>query len=248
MKVSIITPAFNSIKTIGLTIDSVRSQSYGNIEHIVVDGGSTDGTYELLDSRRLELAVLISGKDRGIYDAINKGFAVSTGDIIGVLNSDDCFFDINVIQKIVGVFQNILDIDCVYGDLLYIDHHSKVKRVWNSMNFSKGLFEKSWTPGHPTFYCRRIVYQELGGYKISYKIAADVDFMFRALDIRGFNSFYLNEFLVKMLIGGVSNKGFISTVIIIKEMKKSFHENNRDFNIMKYLFFKLLKLNEFKFF
>lgn len=246
MKVSIITPSFNSIKTIGLTIDSVRSQTYSNIEHIVVDGGSSDGTYELLNSRRSELTTLLSGRDRGIYDAINKGFEVSSGDIIGVLNSDDCFFDINVIEKIVEVFQSMLEIDCVYGNLIYTDHHNKVKRVWHSMNFAKGLFEKSWTPGHPTFYCRRIVYKELCGYKIDYKIAADVDFMFRALDIKGFRSFHLNEFLVKMLIGGVSNKGLKSTIVIMKEMKKSFHENNREFNIMTYLFFKLLKIKELR--
>jgi glycosyltransferase involved in cell wall biosynthesis len=248
LKVSIITPSFNSVNTIGLTIDSVKSQTYSNIEHIIVDGGSSDGTYELLNSRRIEFKTLIHEKDRGIYDAINKGVRASTGDLIGVLNSDDFFFNSHVIKKIVDTFQSMQEINCVYGNLIYIDKYSKVKRVWHSIDFSPGLFDKSWTPAHPTFYCRRVVYDELGNYKSDYKIAADVDFMFRALEIKRYRSFHLNEYLVKMLIGGASNQGLKSTIIITREMKKSYQENKRDFNIIKYLFFKLLKLKELKLF
>ncbi len=246
MKVSIITPSFNSVNTIGLTIDSVKSQTYSNIEHVIVDGGSSDGTYELLNARRTEFKTLIHEKDRGIYDAINKGVRSSSGELIGVLNSDDFFFDSHVIEKIVDVFQSMQEINCVYGNLIFIDHYGKVRRVWHSIDFSPGLFDKSWTPAHPTFYCRRIVYEELGNYKSDYKIAADVDFMFRALEVKGYRSFHLNEYLVKMLIGGVSNQGFKSTIIITREMKKSYQENKRGFNIIKYLFFKLLKLKELK--
>ncbi len=247
MKVSIITPCYNSVDTIGLTIDSVKSQTHGNIEHIVVDGGSTDGTAELLIARKMELGILISEKDRGIYDAINKGFYVSRGDIIGILNSDDCFFNCNIIERIIDVFKSNPEVFCVYGNLIFVNRSGKVKRVWHSKNYSYGLFDKSWTPAHPTFYCRRIVYNELVGYKIHYKIAADVDFMFRALEIKSFRSIYVNEYFVKMLVGGASNNGINSTLTIIKEMKKSYQENKKKLNMVKYIFYKLIKLKEFRF-
>lgn len=245
MKVSIITPCYNSVNSVGKTIDSISSQTYNNIEYIVIDGGSSDGTYDILQNRKSEIDLLISEKDKGIYDAINKGIEISTGDIIGILNSDDKFFDDKVIEKIVDVFKNREDINCVYGNLIFIDNEERIKRIWKSQNYRQGLFEESWTPAHPTFYCRNIVYRDLGNYKIDYNIAADVDFMFRALEIEGYKSWFINDYLIKMAIGGVSNQGLKSLWIIIKEMKRSFYENNRRLNLPKYLFFKLLKLREF---
>jgi glycosyltransferase involved in cell wall biosynthesis len=245
MKVSIITPSFNSIRTIGLTIDSVLSQTYSNIEYIVIDGGSDDGTFDLLKDRVSEIDYLVSEKDSGIYDAINKGINISTGDIIGILNSDDCFFDQNAILTIVDAFQNNEDVSCVYGNLIFIDNNKKIRRVWKSNQYTQGLFDKSWTPAHPTFYCRRHVYDEIGCYKINYVIAADVDFMYRALEVRKFKSIYINQNIVKMLIGGVSNSGIKSVFIIIKEIKRSYYENGKKLNIPKYLFYKILKIKEY---
>jgi glycosyltransferase involved in cell wall biosynthesis len=248
LKVSIITPCYNSANSIGKTIDSIRAQTYNNIEYIVVDGASLDGTYDILQNRKSEIDYLISEKDKGIYDAINKGLEISTGDIIGILNSDDKFFDNYVIEKIVDIFIKKKEVNCLYGNLIFIDKRERIKRIWKSKQYRQGLFEESWTPAHPTFYCRSIVYKELGKYKLDYKIAADVDFMFRALEIKGYISWHINDYLIKMSIGGVSNQGLKSLLIIIKEMRRSFYENKRSLNLPKYLFFKLLKFREFSFF
>jgi glycosyltransferase involved in cell wall biosynthesis len=239
LKVSIITPCYNSANSIGKTIDSIRAQTYNNIEYIVVDGASIDGTYDILQNRKSEIDYLISEKDKGIYDAINKGLEISSGDIIGILNSDDKFFDDKVIEKIVDVFNEKEDVNCVYGNLIFIE---------KSKNYRQGLFEESWTPAHPTFYCRSIVYKELGKYKIDYNIASDVDFMFRALEIKEYKSWFINDYLIKMSIGGVSNQGLKSMWVIIKEMRRSFYENNRRLNLPKYLLFKLLKIRELSYF
>lgn len=214
----------------------------------MVDGASFDGTYDILQNRKSEIDYLISEKDKGIYDAINKGLEISSGGIIGILNSDDKFFDDKVIEKIVDVFKNREDVNCVYGNLIFIDKKERIKRIWKSKNYRQGLFEESWTPAHPTFYCRSIVYKELGKYKIDYNIASDVDFMFRALEIKEYKSWFINDYLIKMSIGGVSNQGLKSLWIIIKEMRRSFYENNRRLNLPKYLLFKLLKLRELSYF
>lgn len=248
MKVSIITPCYNSVSTIGKTIDSIRSQTYIDIEYIVIDGGSLDGTFDILQNRKSEIDYLISEKDKGIYDAINKGLEIASGDIIGILNSDDIFFDDRVIDKIVDVFINKKAVNCVYGNLIFVDKKERIKRTWKSKKFRQGFFEESWTPAHPTFYCRSIVYKELGKYKIDYKIASDVDFMFRALEIKEYKSWFINDYLIKMSTGGVSNQGLKSLWIIIKEIRRSFHENNRTLNIPKYIFYKLLKFREFSYF
>jgi glycosyltransferase involved in cell wall biosynthesis len=248
LKVSIITPCYNSANSIGKTIDSIRAQTYNNIEYIVVDGASIDGTYDILQNRKSEIDYLISEKDKGIYDAINKGLEISSGDIIGILNSDDKFFDDKVIEKIVDVFNEKEDVNCVYGNLIFIDKKERIKRIWKSKNYRQGLFEESWTPAHPTFYCRSIVYKELGKYKIDYNIASDVDFMFRALEIKEYKSWFINDYLIKMSIGGVSNQGLKSMWVIIKEMRRSFYENNRRLNLPKYLLFKLLKIRELSYF
>jgi glycosyltransferase involved in cell wall biosynthesis len=245
MKVSIITPCFNSAKTIEATIKSVQSQTYSNVEHLIIDGGSTDGTIEVVNFYKRFNAFFISESDKGIYDAINKGIKLATGDIIGILNSDDRFYSSRSLEIIVEAFACNLDIDCVYGNLIFVDHKQKLKRKWLSRSFSRGLFEKSWTPAHPTFYCRKNVYSTIGFYKINYKIAADVELMYRVLELYRFRSFFVNEYLVEMRLGGVSTSSFRSTVLITKEIRKAFKENNQKLNLLKYLFFKVLKIKEY---
>ena len=170
MKISIITICFNSEKSIFQTFQSVKNQSFNNYEYVLIDGGSIDGTLTIAKNQD-HISKLVSEPDNGIYDAINKGIKNSYGDIIGFLNSDDTFYDKNSLQHIVDAFDK--DTDCVFGDLIYTDKNENIKRVWKGSAFKKGAFKKGWMPAHPTFYCRRSIYEKLGQYDDSFKIAGD---------------------------------------------------------------------------
>ena len=245
MLVSIITVSYNSEKTILNCINSVSSQDYKEIEHIVIDGKSKDNTLDIINSTTSSRFIkIVSEKDHGIYDAMNKGIKLAKGDIIGFLNSDDIFSSTSTIKKIVNAFNLNKKIMCCYGNLIYVKNN-KVTRTWKSRTFEFGLFEKSWTPAHPTFYCKKSVFTKIGQFKTDYKIAADVEFMLRALEINKLKSYFIDDFLVKMSAGGISNKNMLSTIIIIKEIKRAFKENSLKFNIIKYLFYKILKIREF---
>ncbi|MCX5749215.1 MAG: glycosyltransferase family 2 protein [Candidatus Saganbacteria bacterium] len=244
-KISIVTVVFNNKEMIASAVDSVLSQTYRNIEYIIVDGGSTDGTAGIIKSYGKKIGKYISEPDKGIYDAMNKGIKLATGDIVGVLNSDDMFYDKFVVEDIAKTFVEN-DADCVYGDLVYVDRNdvNKVTRRWDSCAFKSGLFEKSWTPAHPTFYCKRELFERLGYYRLDFKIAADVDLMFRFLEIAGISSRYIPRMMVKMRDCGVSNTGLSSAITITKEMRQVFMENGRRFNLLSYLFHKALKIRQ----
>ena len=251
LKISVITVSYNSEKTIRGTLESVYKQSYKNTEYIIIDGKSTDGTIEIVKEYQSIFNNTetdfkwISEKDNGIYDAINKGIKLATGDVIGILNSDDYYTDSSVLTYIAETFATI-NCDCLYANLRYIDPDTeKVTRDWKSKPFIKGLFEKSWSPAHPTFYCKKLVYDKYGLYKTDYKIAADVELMYRFLEKNNVSSYYLDRYLVTMRQGGISSNGLNSTYTITKEMIKAFRENGDHLNIAKYLFFKGLKLKEF---
>jgi glycosyltransferase involved in cell wall biosynthesis len=246
LKVSIITICLNSKEFIASTIESVLMQSYKNIEYIVIDGESTDGTLEIIKKYVGSISKYVSEKDKGIYDAMNKGVLLASGDIIGFLNADDIFYDNTVIQRIVSAFTND-STDSVYGNLVYVNRQDAVRitRRWKSKEFRDGLFEKSWTPAHPTFYCKRALYKQLGFYRTDFKIAADVELMYRFLQKYHIRSKYIDADFVRMRDSGVSNRGIQSTIIITREMKKAINENGGHFNLVKYLFFKFLKINEF---
>lgn len=251
MKITIITVSYNSEKTIRDTINSVLSQSSKQIEYIIVDGLSTDNTVDIIksyedDFKKNEISFhWISEKDNGLYDAINKGIGLATGDIVGILNSDDFYIDNNVVDNIINSF-NEHAIDCVYGNLLYVksDDTNIITRTWKSKSFNKGLFEKSWTPAHPTFYCKKELYDKFGTYRTDFEIAADVELMYRFLDVHNSKSLYLGMDFIKMREGGISNRGIKSTITITKELKKSITENGGNFNVFKYLFFKSLKIKQ----
>lgn len=244
MKVSIITCTFNSQNTIKYTLESVANQCWHNIEHIIIDGNSTDGTKDIVNSFKNNEIRLMSEADNGIYDAMNKGIGVSTGEIIGTLNSDDRLINENVISEIVGIFERDPEVMCLYGNVVFKNSTGRIVRKWSSSPFVSGLFEKSWTPAHPTFYCRKCVFEKFGVYKTNYFIAADVEFMFRMLEINKLKSFFYDSIIVEMLIGGRSTKNLKSTFIISREMVRAFRENDRKLNIFKYLFFKIGKLNQ----
>lgn len=243
MKISLITITFNSEKTLQDTIDSVSKQKYSNIEYIIIDGNSTDNTIKIIKSNLNVISKWISEPDDGIYDAMNKGIKMATGDVIGILNSDDTFHSDESLMKIAGAFiEN--DPDCTFGNLNYLNTNGVVTRKWRSKSYEQGIFEKSWTPAHPTFYCKRIIYEKFGLYKTDYEIAADVELMFRLLEVNKIKSYFIDEVLIDMLEGGVSNSGLSSTFTIIKEMRRAFSENELKLPILKYTFFKVLKLKE----
>lgn len=250
MKISVVTVSYNSGKTIRETLKTVLSQTHNEIEYIVIDGNSTDETIEILQEYELQFKnsnidfKWISEKDNGIYDAINKGIEMASGDIVGILNSDDYFTDSSVLEDIGGIFEK-KNCECLFANLKYINPSTgNVIRDWKSKSFEKGLFEKSWTPAHPTFYCKKSIYDKLGLYRIDFKIAADVELMYRFLEKNDVSSYFFNKYLVIMRQGGVSNRGIKSTITITKEMVKAFKVNGDHLNLAKYLFYKSLKLKE----
>ncbi|GAB1536524.1 glycosyltransferase family 2 protein [Geovibrio sp. ADMFC3] len=205
MKISIITAVWNNRETIRDAIESVLSQTYKNIEYVVVDGGSTDGTVDVIKSYGDKVTKFVSEKDKGIYDALNKGVNMATGDVIGFLHSDDVFADENSVAKIAEAFRK--NTDGVYSDLVYTlkKDTSKVLRFWKSCDFTPKLLSHGWMPAHPTLYFRREVYERFGMFDLNFRIAADYDFILRVFT-SGINTVYIPEVLYKMRLGGASNK------------------------------------------
>jgi glycosyltransferase len=232
MKISIITPTLNSAETIRDCIESVKNQTYTNIEHIIVDGGSTDATLEIVKGYVHTYNLkFISEKDNGVYDAMNKGIKMSTGDVIGILNSDDMYSD-NTVLEIVAIAFLTNHIDCLYGDLVYVDKHdtSKVVRYWKSREYQEGLFHKGWHPPHPTFFCKRICYEKYGTYNIDFKFAADYELMLRFLEKHKLRSLYINKVLVKMRVGGISNRSIFNIIKANIECYKAWKVNGLHIN------------------
>ena len=224
--VSIITVSFNSIRTISDTIKSVLSQIYSNIEYIIIDGSSTDGTIELVNSFGNKISKFISEPDNGIYDAINKGIRLATGDVIGILHSDDFFYDNNVISTVAETFIKH-DIDAVYGDVQFVDPKitSKIVRYYSSKHFNTGKFKYGFMPAHPSFYVRRELYEKLGFYKTDYKIAADFELLIRFLHVNRIKCKYLEMPFVSMRTGGISNTSIWSNITLNKEIARACREN-----------------------
>ena len=205
MKISIITITYNSASSLQRALDSVQSQTYKDIEHVIIDGASTDGTRKLIEAyaKQHKNVKWVSEKDNGIYDAINKGIRLATGDLIGFLHSDDMFYSVDSIEQIVAAFeQNQADV--VYGDLQYM-RGNKVVRRWKSNAFNPRALKYGWMPPHPTVYVRREVYQQVGEYDSWFRISADYDMILRIFTA-GYNTHYIPEVLVCMETGGASNK------------------------------------------
>lgn len=205
MKISIITITYNSAKTLQRALDSVQSQSYADIEHIIVDGGSTDGTKEVIEAYAKQHTNVrwISEKDDGIYNALNKGIRMATGDIIGFLHSDDMLFCADSIGQIAAAFEQT-KADVVYGDLQYCSN-GKVIRRWKSNAFHPSSLKYGWMPPHPTVYVRKEVYQAVGEYDEWFRISADYDMLLRIFSA-GYQTHYIPEVLVSMETGGASNR------------------------------------------
>lgn len=233
MKVSIITVCYNSASTIMNTIDSVLNQSYKNIEYIIVDGKSKDGSVELISKYGDRISRLISEPDKGIYDAMNKGIKLATGDIVGILNSDDFFNNNGVVQLIVDEFIKS-NIDAVYGDVQFVkpSNLNKVVRYYSSKRFCIRKFKFGFMPAHPSFYVRREYFEKYGYYKTDYKIGADFELLIRFLYKNKLKCKYLQTTFVTMRTGGVSTRSLKSNIVLNSEILRACRENGIKTNIL----------------
>ena len=242
-KISIITVVWNNASTIKDAIDSILNQTYENIEYIVVDGASTDGTVEIIQSYGDKISKFISEKDKGLYDAMNKGIGLATGDIVGILNSDDFYKSNDVLETVVNEFIR-KDIDCLYGDLEYVAAHDtdKIVRYWKSKEFEDGLFQKGWHPAHPTFFIKREFYDKYGVFNLDFKISADYEIMLRFLEKYKLKSSYINKTFVKMRIGGESNRSVLNITKANLESYRAWKVNGLYINPLRLLLKPLSKL------
>lgn len=212
MKISIITVVYNNEKTILDSINSVRNQTYKNIEHIFIDGGSLDNTLKIIYENTSSNSIIISEKDDGLYDAMNKGIKMATGDIIGIINSDDVYDNFNIIEHIANQF--ILDskLKILYGDLVYVkaDDIDMQIRYWESKNITANYFENGYVPPHPTLFMTKDVYNSVGLFNLNFKLAADYEFILRLFKKHSFKSLYLPLLIVRMRLGGVTNKNYFN--------------------------------------
>jgi glycosyltransferase involved in cell wall biosynthesis len=224
LKISIITATYNSARTLRDTLECVAAQDHGNVEHIIVDGRSTDNTLELVKEYP-HVAKVISEKDKGIYDAMNKGIALATGDVIGILNSDDIYINNQVLSKVARAFEE--GAEACYGDLQYVSANdlNKVTRNWKAGRFHDRSFLMGWMPPHPTFFVRPEVYRQVGNFNLALKSAADYELMLRVFMKHRFRISYIPEVLVKMRAGGMSNASLKNRLRANKEDRMAWKIN-----------------------
>lgn len=240
MKVSIITVCYNSSSTILNAILSVNQQNYENIEHIIVDGLSSDNTLELINSVPNRVVKIISEPDNGIYDAMNKGLALCTGDVIGFLNSDDFYASDDVIKLVADTFF-ITGAQSIFGDLCYVDRlcPDRIIRYWRSGPYAKNSFLLGWAPPHPTFFVRSEIYKLYGGFDINFRFASDFDLMLNFFEVKNITSSYIPVILVKMRLGGATNNSFINIIKQNIEIFKSFRKYNFSFSLLWFILLKI---------
>jgi glycosyltransferase involved in cell wall biosynthesis len=237
--ISVVTVCFNSGKTIESTLKSVRDQISDGVEHIVVDGGSTDGTLECISVHGGHVAKLVSAPDDGIYDAMNKGFSLASGEIIGFLNADDMFADKYVLARIATVFEDPA-IEACFGDLLYVTEDNRsVVRYWKSCPFTSGSFARGWMPAHPTFYIRRSALDRLGGFDLSYRLAADAEFMMRYLEVGKVRAVYIPHVQVRMRVGGATNRSVRNICHQNQEILRALKKNAVPYSWISFFLHKL---------
>ena len=226
MKISIITVVYNNVDYIADAIKSALSQDYCSIEYIVVDGGSDDGTLEIIDEYRSEIDVLISEPDSGVYDDLNKGISIATGEVISILHSDDVFCSTHVVSDVVNQMSG-LNAELCFSDMVIVDESlNKVLRYYMANYFRRWMFRMGWMPPHPTCFINKMLFKEFGLYSLAYKVAGDFDFLVRIFYGRMINWTYLNQVTVKMRKGGVSNSGLSSKITISSEINRSLKANN----------------------
>lgn len=227
IKISVITAVFNRAQTIGQALSSVQAQTWPHVEHVVIDGASTDGTVAILHSQRDRIAVLISEKDSGIYFALNKGLAHAKGNVVGLMHSDDFFADDRVLEKVAAVLADPA-VDGVYADLDYVakDPPNRIVRHWRAGTYSRKSLALGWMPPHPTLFLRRSVIEQWGGYDTSFRIAADYDSILRYLGMGNIRLAYIPEVFVKMRVGGESNRSLARIIRKSREDYRALRKND----------------------
>jgi glycosyltransferase len=243
MKISIITVVFNNRAVIEDALLSVARQKDADIEHIVIDGGSADGTLDIVKKHSDKISKFVSEPDHGIYDAMNKGIMMATGDIIGFLNSDDVLANDSILKHVSQLFENN-NIEALYGDLEYVTADlSKVIRSWISGPYDSNAFQKGWVPPHPTFYAKKEVYKKCGVFNLQFKIAADFELMLRFIEKHHISLMYLPVVMVKMRLGGVSNHSLKNIFNANLEKYQAFKTNHLPINLFYFAanFYRKLK-------
>jgi glycosyltransferase len=227
MKISVITAVYNNQDTVADAIRSVASQTYSNIEHIIIDGKSTDNSLSIIDKNPGRITKIISEPDNGIYDALNKGINNASGNIIAFLHADDLYANNRVIEHAVNLFEEKQS-DSIYGDLLYVSKEDteKIIRNWKAGGFTLSKLKKGWMPPHPTFFVKKEIYEKYGLFDTNFKIAADYDIILRFLGTYKISTAYLPELMIKMRVGGESNKSIKNIIQKMKEDIKALRKNN----------------------
>ncbi|MER3446552.1 MAG: glycosyl transferase [Candidatus Dadabacteria bacterium] len=245
MKISIITAVFNNRRYIEDCIKSVLNQTYENIEYIIVDGGSTDGTLEVIKRYEDKISIWISEPDGGIYDAMNKGIGMATGDVVGFLHSDDFYADERVIENVAKAFIRN-NVQSVYGDLIYVNkNNSRVIRYWRAGGYREGLINWGWMPPHPTFFVRREVYENYGSFNTNLKIAADYELVLRLFGKQKISTYYIPKVLIKMRMGGSSNRNIKSIIRKSMEDYQALKINGLGGGVFTLLFKNVSKIPQF---
>jgi len=226
IEISVITAVYNRAKSLPRALESIAEQQHYPLQHIVIDGASTDGTLDILKARRSTLYALVSEPDRGVYDALNKGLSIASGDVVGFLHSDDVFAHPQTLQHVASAFDDE-SVDAVYGDLQYVAAHdpTRVIRNWRAGSFSIDKLRWGWMPPHPTLFMRRRVYEQFGCFDTTFKIAADYDHILRSLGSDKVRVAYLPEVLIKMSLGGLSNRSIQQVLKKSSEDLKAMRKN-----------------------
>lgn len=244
MKMSIITVVYNNSRTLESAIRSVTTQTYKDIEYIIIDGGSTDGTLDIIKQYEDRLNYWCSEKDHGLYDAMNKGLQKATGEIIGILNSDDLYQDNDVISTVIDQFSKDKSLELLYGDLVYVNEYdvNKVRRKWTSEEYNDSYFERGNVPPHPALFVKAHVYTIAGLFNTEYRLAADYEFMLRVFKKHNFKSKYVKRLMVRMRLGGETNKSLKNIIRGNKEILASWRANGlkAPLRLMPLRFFKKL--------
>lgn len=232
MKISVITVCFNSASTIENTIRSITAQSYSDLEYIVVDGGSVDGTLDIIKKNKKTIDQWISEPDKGLYDAMNKGIAMATGDLVGILNADDTFHHETVLEEI-AQFHSLNKIDASVGNIIQHDHNNKVKRFYNAKNWNPQKLKIGFMPAHPSIFFKRSLFEKYGNYHLDFIIGADYELITRFFLKHNIQWAYSKITTTSMLVGGLSSSGFSSYQLISKEIAKALSRNDIKFNLFK---------------
>lgn len=246
MKISIITVAFNAIDTLADTLQSVAAQTYGEIEHIIIDGASTDGTQELIARHPGRVSRFISEPDNGIYDAMNKGLALATGEVIGFLNADDVYANDEVLQRVAELMAHN-ELDAVFGDAEFVNpaHPTRSVRRYRSERFRPDRIAWGWMPAHPALFLKRRIYERYGGFRVDYRIAGDFELVARIFHDGTIRYRHVNEVWVRMRTGGISTGGWRNTVLLNREVLRACTENHIPTSLPKILSKYPVKLFEF---